>query len=158
MPCMVDENSSELHASKREGCICEICHKYFLPNKYHPNQKICSSLECQYQRQLNNMKKWRNRNPKYFRYREARDGSWKATCRERSRKWREKHSDYLKLYRQENRDRHRSYMREYMRAYRKRKEAEKKANENKNANGLQQNDNIEKNGGQGSSGGGSIPE
>jgi hypothetical protein len=45
---------------------CRICGKPFLPNKYRPNQEICSALECQYQRQLENMKTWRKRNPNYF--------------------------------------------------------------------------------------------
>ena len=51
--------------------FCVICGTAFTPNKYRPNQNVCSSLECQYQRQLNNMKKWRDRNPNYFKYKES---------------------------------------------------------------------------------------
>ena len=104
-----------------EEKFCKSCGKPFLPNKYRPNQTICSSLECQYQRQLDNMKTWRGRNPNYFKYKETQDASWKETCRQRSLDWRKKHQEYLKLYREEHRDRHKNYMRKYMRDYRKKK-------------------------------------
>ncbi len=104
-----------------EGIICTICKKVFLPNKYRPNQTTCSSLECQYERQLQNMKRWRDENPNYFKYKEIKDVKWKESCRERARQWRRDHLDYLKLYRQEHRDEHREYMKRYMREYRKKK-------------------------------------
>lgn len=104
-----------------EPRACPVCKKSFLSNKYRPNQRICSSLECQYQRQLDNMKEWRDRNPNYFKYKEMKDVRWKETCRERARRWRQSHLDYLKLYRQEHKETHREYMRKYMREYRKRK-------------------------------------
>ena len=104
-----------------EERICSICKKWFLPNKYRPNQAICSNLECLYKRHLSNMKNWRKTNPNYFKYREIKDVMWKETCRERARKWRQNHLEYLKLYRQEHREAHREYMRKYMREYRKRK-------------------------------------
>ena len=104
---------------------CEICQKPFIPNKYRPNQQICSSVECQYQRQLENMSEWRRRNPNYFKYKEAQDASWKETCRHRSLDWRKKHKEYLKLYRDAHKERHRNYMREYMKEYRKKKKLEK---------------------------------
>ncbi|MCK4852547.1 MAG: hypothetical protein KAS86_05460 [Candidatus Omnitrophica bacterium] len=100
---------------------CRICGKSFVPNKYRPNQEVCSSLECQYQRQLMNMKYWRKKNPHYFRYKESQDKSWKQTCRERSLEWRRRHREYLQLYREANKQRHRVYMREYMRMYRQKK-------------------------------------
>ncbi len=105
--------------------MCSICGKPFIPNKYRPNQEICSSIECQYQRQLNNMKKWRKGNPNYFKYKEEGDKSWKSTCRSRSLEWRKKHQEYLKLYREAHKDRHREYMKDYMKAYRKRKKTQK---------------------------------
>ncbi|MGB2705246.1 MAG: hypothetical protein WBC74_00050 [Candidatus Omnitrophota bacterium] len=104
---------------------CQICGKPFIPNKYRPNQEICSSVECQYQRQLENMSQWRKRNPNYFKYKEAEDASWKETCRHRSLDWRKKHKEYLKLYRDAHKERHRNYMREYMKEYRKKKKLEK---------------------------------
>ena len=104
-----------------EGKACSVCKKWFLPSKYRPNQQICSNLECQYKRQLDNMKKWREKNPHYFKYREVKDTMWRESCRERARKWRQYHLEYLKLYRQEHKEAHREYMRKYMREYRKRK-------------------------------------
>jgi len=100
---------------------CSMCGKPFIPNKYRPNQEVCSSLECQYQRQLVNMKAWREANPNYFKYKESQDKSWKQACRERSLDWRRKHKEYLQLYREANKERHREYMRDYMREYRRRK-------------------------------------
>jgi len=110
-----------------EGKMCALCKKWFMPNKYRPNQEICSNLECQYKRQLENMKRWRNKNPNYFKYREVKDTTWKETCRERARKWRHSHLEYLKLYRQEHRKAHRDYMKKYMREYRRRKKEKEKA-------------------------------
>lgn len=104
-----------------EERTCSICKKTFLPNKYRPNQGICSNLECQYQRQLGNMKRWRDENPNYFKYKEIKDVRWKESCRERAKRWRQNHLDYLKLYRQEHKDGHREYMKKYMRDYRKKK-------------------------------------
>jgi len=108
---------------------CEICGKPFVPNKYRPNQTVCSSLECQYKRQLGNMKQWRKQNPNYFKYKESQDKSWKQTCRERSLEWRKKHKEYLQLYREANKERHRLYMRDYMRQYRSRKKEDEKQKE-----------------------------
>ncbi len=106
---------------------CNICGKKFKPNKYRPNQEICSGVECQYERQLKNMAKWREENPNYFKYKETQDASWKETCRRRSLEWREKHKEYLKLYREAHKERHKDYMRDYMRKYRK-KQKENKEN------------------------------
>ncbi len=112
--------------------ICPVCKKWFIPNKYRPNQEICSNLECQYQRQLDNMKMWRGHNPNYFRYREAKDATWKETCKDRAKRWRERHQEYLKLYRQEHKDRYRIYMREYMRDYRKKRKQKDQREEKEN--------------------------
>lgn len=104
---------------------CIICGNVFRANKYRPNQKVCSNVECQYKRQLDNMAIWRSRNPNYFQYKEANDDSWKETCKTRSLEWRKRHKEYLKLYRDAHKGRHRNYMKEYMRDYRKRKKEEK---------------------------------
>lgn len=126
-----------------EGRMCPICKKWFLPNKYRPNQQICSNIECQYKRQLENMKKWRDNNPHYFKYKEMRDVKWKEVCRDRARKWRQHHLEYLKLYRQEHKEEHREYMRKYMREYRKRKReketAQKELNDNTGAQPTEKN-------------------
>ena len=111
-----------------EEKICKMCGNAFIPNKYRPNQEICSRVECQYKRQLDNMAGWRRHNPNYFKYKEMQDKSWKETCRSRSLEWRKKHKEYLKLYRDAHKERHRNYMKEYMREYR-RKKKEKEAPE-----------------------------
>jgi hypothetical protein len=103
-----------------EEKTCRLCGKPFIPNKYRPNQDVCSGVECQYKRQLENMAAWRKENPNYFKYKEAQDASWKETCKTRSLEWRKKHKEYLKLYRDAHKERHRDYMRKYMREYRKR--------------------------------------
>ena len=108
---------------------CQFCNRPFIPNKYRHNQEICSSIECQYQRQLSNMKKWRQKNPNYFKYKEMGDKSWKETCKERSLDWRKRHQEYLKLYREAHKTRHREYMKDYMKRYREAKK-EKKIKEN----------------------------
>ena len=116
-----DDHPSAEERPMPHGRICDVCNKLFVANKYRPNQKICSSLECQYERQLHNMKSWRKRNPNYFKYKEITDARWKESCRERARNWRQNHLEYLKLYRQEHKDQHREYMKKYMREYRKKK-------------------------------------
>ncbi len=67
------------------------------------------------------MAKWRERNPDYFEYRQANDASWKQACRDRALDWRNRHNEYLHLYRQQHKEEHRAYMREYMRKWRKQK-------------------------------------
>ncbi len=119
----------EKNKNTRSERKCEICGKPFIPNKYRPNQEVCSSLECQYQRQLHNMKSWRVKNPNYFKYKESQDKSWKQACRERSLEWRRKHKEYLQLYREANKERHREYMREYMRRYRQKRKKERQTKE-----------------------------
>lgn len=114
---------------------CKICGKPFMANKYRPNQEICSSVECQYRRQLGNMTQWRRRNPDYFKYKEMHDASWKETCRQRSLEWRKGHKEYLKLYREAHKERHRDYMRDYMREYRKKKK--EGIDKNKNVQGIE---------------------
>lgn len=79
--------------------ICKICGVEFMPDKYHPRQEVCSNKECQHKRQIENQRKWRKRNPEYFKYKE------KATPWERKRaqyleKWREEHKGYFKEYHQ----------------------------------------------------------
>ena len=95
---------------------CRICGKEFALNKYRPHQKVCSQPVCQYERQLENMKAWRRKNPEYFKSGPLFDGKSKA--------WRLEHPEYMKEYRAAHKKHHREYMKIYMRGYRKRKERE----------------------------------
>ena len=103
---------------QNNGRICEICSQEFIPSKYRPNQKICSKLECQKERQKRNILSWRERNPAYFRHIHA-NPHWRNKRSFRSRQWRLTHPDHIRQYREAHRDYYRLYMREYMRQYRK---------------------------------------
>jgi hypothetical protein len=79
--------------------ICKFCHREFIADKYHPHQQVCSSPECQHKRQLENQRKWRLKNPDYFKYKE------KKTF------WEKKRAQYLKIWRKIHRDYFRKYHR-----------------------------------------------
>ena len=104
-----------------EARICVYCRNEFTPNKYSPNQKVCSKPECQKARQLESMKVWREKNPNYFKYDESKGLVWLETQRKRSKIWREENPDKVRAYRQAHSQEYRRYMREYMRQYRQKK-------------------------------------
>jgi hypothetical protein len=64
------------------------------------------------------MKRWRRRNPHYFRQDEVRGAYWRELYKRRIKKWRREHPEYFRQYREKYKDRHKDYMREYMRRYR----------------------------------------
>ena len=99
--------------------ICKICQREFIPNKYRPQQKVCSEPECQRKRQFENVKDWQRRNPDYFKYGQSLP-SWKERHNLSSKRWRQKHVRHLKKYWKEHKEFRRLYMKEYMRRYRKR--------------------------------------
>lgn len=78
--------------------ICKFCKKEFVPDKYHSNQKVCSSPECQYKRQMENQRSWRTRNPNYFRYK-TKSSTWEKKRALYLKIWREKNKGYFKNYR-----------------------------------------------------------
>lgn len=96
---------------------CRICNQEFIPAKYHPHQQVCSKLECQHRRQLQNQRDWRIRNPGYFRHR-GQDFAWQKSRRRYMQQWRVMHKDYIRDYQISHRPKRREYMREYMRKYR----------------------------------------
>lgn len=93
---------------------CKICQTEFTPNKYHPNQQICSSPECQRRRQILNVKTWRDKNPEYFKCR-GQEELWRENRHRYSQLWRMVHKGHLKKYQKTHRQQRREYMREYMR-------------------------------------------
>ena len=99
---------------------CKICQKEFIPNKYRPNQQVCSSLECQQRRQIENEKAWRTKNPDYFKCL-GQDEAWRENRHRYSRLWKAVRSEHLKEYEKEQRGERRGYMRGYMREYRQAK-------------------------------------
>ena len=97
---------------------CKICQSEFKPSKYRPQQQVCSKLECQKQRQLQNLKAWRLRNPNYFRSLDQ-DSSWREVRYRYNRLWKSTHKEYLKDYEKAHKEQRKEYMREYMRERRK---------------------------------------
>lgn len=99
---------------------CKICQKEFIPNKYRPNQLVCSDAECQGKRQIENERAWRVKNPDYFKCL-GQDEAWRQNRHRYSRLWKAVRSEHLKEYEKGQREQRRGYMREYMREYRQNK-------------------------------------
>lgn len=76
---------------------CYFCKRQFSSSRYHPDQNICSSQECQ-----------RKRRTVYHRKKLALDPTYRDQCRDSQRKWREKNPDYMKRYMAARRSRSRS--------------------------------------------------
>lgn len=93
---------------------CKICQREFKPSKYRPNQEACSQPECQKQRQAQNLKDWRQKNPDYFKYL-GQEPIWRDSRRQYNKLWRNTHEDYLEKYEIKRKKQRRTYMREYMR-------------------------------------------
>ena len=81
--------------------ICQICNKEFTIDKYHPYQKVCSDPECQRTRQIANQRKWRKRNPSYFKYKDKKT-PWELRRYKYLKHWRETHRSYFRTYRKKN--------------------------------------------------------
>ncbi|HRZ14062.1 MAG TPA: hypothetical protein P5110_01000 [Candidatus Omnitrophota bacterium] len=105
--------------------VCKLCGNEFQPSKYHANQQVCGSAECQKTRQLQNQKEWRQRNPDYFKCL-GQEQAWKEKRRRYNRLWKVTHQDFLKDYDQDHKEQRREYMRGYMRRYRSQSLTEKK--------------------------------
>lgn len=83
---------------------CIICQREFLCSKYHPYQDVCSDKECQHKRQLLNQKKWRAKNPNYFKYKKK-DTVWEKRRAQSLELWRQAHKEYFRNYRQSKKNR-----------------------------------------------------
>lgn len=99
---------------------CKICQNKFIPNKYHPQQQVCSQPECQRIRQIQNEREWRTKNPDYFKCL-GQESAWQETRHRYIRLWKADHKEYQQKYDQGHQQNRQQYMREYMRKYRKRK-------------------------------------
>jgi hypothetical protein len=67
--------------------ICRYCEQEFKPSRYHPNQDVCASRECQLRRRTD-----------YHRQKIVKDPIYREQCRDSQRKWREQNPDYMKKY------------------------------------------------------------
>jgi len=66
---------------------CRYCTKKFRPSRYHPDQQVCSSGDCQ-----------RRRRTDYHRKKLVEDSVYREQCRDSQKKWREKNPHYMKHY------------------------------------------------------------
>ena len=58
---------------------CTYCKQEFYPSRYRPDQRVCSSTDCQ-----------RRRRTDYHRQKLATDPVYQEQCRDSQKKWREK--------------------------------------------------------------------
>jgi len=70
---------------------CPYCQQVFRPAPYHPQQRVCRQPACQRQRRHD-----------YHRQKIASDPVYQQVCLDSPRKWRERHPDYWKKYRQDH--------------------------------------------------------
>lgn len=67
---------------------CTYCRQEFRPCRYHPDQRVCGSAECQQRRRTD-----------YHREKIATDFVYREQCRDSQKKWRDKNPGYMKHYR-----------------------------------------------------------
>jgi hypothetical protein len=70
-----------------EENVCKYCIQKFRRSRYHPDQKVCSSGDCQ-----------RRRCTDYHREKLVEDPVYREQCRDSQQKWREKNPHYMKRY------------------------------------------------------------
>jgi hypothetical protein len=68
--------------------VCPYCKQEFTPDRFHPDQVVCSFLPCQ-----------RRRRNEYHRIKIAADPAYRELCENSRTYWKEKNPDYLKQYR-----------------------------------------------------------
>jgi hypothetical protein len=68
---------------------CRYCQQPFQLSRYHPHQLVCSRPTCQGQRRR-----------EYHRHKTETDPEYRQVCRDSQQKWRNRHPDYPRQYRQ----------------------------------------------------------
>ena len=76
-----------IYTVSMEEKVCRYCIHKFRPSRYHPDQKVCSSGDCQ-----------RRRRTDYHRKKLVEDPVYREQCRDSQQKWREKNPQYMKRY------------------------------------------------------------
>jgi hypothetical protein len=66
---------------------CRYCSLKFRPSRYHPDQAVCSSADCQ-----------RRRRTDYHRKKLIKDPAYREQCLDSQKKWRERNPHYMKRY------------------------------------------------------------
>ncbi len=74
--------------------LCRYCTQKFRPSRYHPDQQVCNSADCQ-----------RHRRTDYHRQKLIEDPTYREQCLDSQKKWREKNPHYMKRYLAKRRDR-----------------------------------------------------
>jgi len=85
-----------LAMSMRENKRCTYCKQSFQTSRYRPDQRVCSSIQCQ-----------RQRRTEYHRKKLAEDPVYREQCRDSQRKWRENNPAYMQDYRADIRSKER---------------------------------------------------
>jgi hypothetical protein len=67
--------------------VCRYCGQKFRPSRYHPDQLVCSSAQCQLRRRTD-----------YHRRKLIEDPVYREQCLDSQRKWRAKNPQYMKRY------------------------------------------------------------
>jgi hypothetical protein len=70
---------------------CHFCEQAFLPSKYQPGQLVCGSPDCQCRRRT-----------EYHRQKIAADPEYRQVCRDSPQKWRSRHPEYWRRYREQH--------------------------------------------------------
>jgi hypothetical protein len=70
---------------------CRYCERPFQPSKYQPGQSVCSDSGCQ-----------RRRRAEYHRQKIAADPEYRQVCLDSPRKWRSRNPDYWRRYREQH--------------------------------------------------------
>jgi hypothetical protein len=70
---------------------CRYCQRIFQPSKFQTRQAVCGGAECQ-----------RKRRTDYHRIRIASDPEYREVCRDSPRKWRARNPDYWRRYREKH--------------------------------------------------------
>ncbi|HVN78729.1 MAG TPA: hypothetical protein VMW38_07010 [Terriglobia bacterium] len=68
--------------------VCLYCKKKFQPSRYRPDQRVCSSADCQ-----------RRRRNDYHRNKLATDPIYREQCRDSQKDWRARNPSYMRHYR-----------------------------------------------------------
>jgi hypothetical protein len=66
---------------------CAYCMQTFLPSRFHPEQTVCTSVDCQ-----------RRRRADYHKRKLANDPAYLEQCRDSQEKWRNQNPEYMKRY------------------------------------------------------------
>jgi hypothetical protein len=72
---------------------CRYCQQLFQPSRFHPNQTVCGGADCQQHRRRD-----------YHHRKMETDPVYRQVCRDSQQKWRARHPDYPRQYRQTHPD------------------------------------------------------